>query len=125
MPDLNTFVGSGEVQHIDFGDPHSFLELKILGPAGAVTFISVHVPVALLRTLYTLDRGTKVMVRGPLMFVKGDRPQHVIKAISIEKVDADGRLLPVPPADPPALSAAPLSRPVGGDRRRHKRRKRG
>jgi hypothetical protein len=90
--DLKTFVASGEVQHVEFAAPYSFRELKIVGPADSVTFISVPVPVGLLRTLDTLDRGARVLVRGELAFVKGDRPQHCVKAVSIARVDPDGRV---------------------------------
>jgi hypothetical protein len=115
--DLNTFVGSGEVQHIEFGNPTSFVELEILEPGDAATFIAVHAPLALLRTLYTFDRGTKVLVRGELAFVKGDRPQHCIKAVSIARVDPDGR---VAGALVRHEAAARLSaRPAVDGRRRH------
>jgi hypothetical protein len=129
MPDpvvaLNAFVGSGEVQHIEFGDPHSFRELKILSPTEAVTFISMHVPVGLLQTLYTFDRSTKVLVRGELAFVKGDRPQHCIKAVSIARVDPDGlgkgALVGYEAAAPRGLPA----RPAADRRRRHRKRQAG
>jgi hypothetical protein len=118
--DLNTFVGSGEVQHIAFGSPNSYVEIKILGPGDAVTFIAVHAPLALLRTLYTFDRGTKVLVRGELACAKGDRPQHCIKAVSLARVDPDGR---VARARVRHEAAARLSaRPAVGCRRRHRKR---
>jgi hypothetical protein len=61
---FNTVVCGGAVQHIEFGHPTLFVALNMLGPAGAVTCIAVHVPLARLRTWYNLERGAKALVRG-------------------------------------------------------------
>jgi hypothetical protein len=92
--DLNTVVVTGTVQRVEYGNPVSWVELKIVGPREAVCFIAVHVGLDLLRTLYTLDPGMKVLVRGELAFTKGERPQHCLKAVDISKVDEAGRVLP-------------------------------
>jgi hypothetical protein len=64
--DLNNEVITGDLTRpIDFADPMSFLELKVVN-GRAVPSITLHVPAPLRRVLYTLGPGDRSRVRGQL-----------------------------------------------------------
>jgi hypothetical protein len=74
MVDLNSVAITADLaKAIDYGQPFSHLEMKILNQTGGPVCIAAFVPVSLLRDLYHLAIGNRVIVRGEIGFSRSGR----------------------------------------------------